>query len=297
MACLIFNFNAYLDGNIQTRSASEIWKRSTTPQFGSLPKSTGQRPLPFRELALPAPANLISNAWADVTSVRDNQESTFELTGFGRSLFNRRNLDPVAAFVCALQLAVFRSTGQIPRIRQLMTMSVYRYMDLTSAVVTTRDMVQFLHAMQDPGTPQQERRKSLRAAIDSQIALCRTARRHVSVFRLASLLAESKGRVRRAYINTVVRATKLLLRLMGLAHFGHDDIVISHPRVYEEVRVFGRPGVRLPYLRCFGLHYQILDESIVLTWMPAVKWHITNADLTAALLTALHDVGELGDGE
>jgi hypothetical protein len=72
------------------------------------------------------------------------------------------------------------------------------------------------------------------------------------------------------------------------------DIVISHPRVYDEVRIIGRPGVRLPYLRCFGLHYQILDESIILTWMPALKWRITNADPSAALLTALHDIGELG---
>src|ERR1700728_4236499 len=53
-ACLIFNFNAYLDGNIQTRAASEIWQRSTMPQFETAPSFNGQRPLPFRELALPA---------------------------------------------------------------------------------------------------------------------------------------------------------------------------------------------------------------------------------------------------
>jgi Choline/Carnitine o-acyltransferase len=294
-ACLIFNYNAYLDGNVQTRAASEIWQRSTMPQCESTLSLNGPRPLPYRELVLPVPPDLISKALDDVNSVRDDQQSTYELTGCGRSFFKCRNLDPVAAFVSALQLAVFRSTRQIPRIWQLLAMSIYRYMDLSRAMVTTREMVRFLHAMEEPGTTPQQRREYLQAAIHSQIALCRTARRHVSGFHLASLLAESKGGARRAYINTVVKATKLLLQVMGLARFGRPDVMISHPRVYNEVPIIGRPGVRLPYLRCFGLHYQILDESIVLTWMPAVNWPITNADLTAALVSALHDVGELGD--
>jgi hypothetical protein len=126
-----------------------------------------------------------SKAREDVSLVRDHQQSTFELARFGRSFLSRRNLDPLSAFVSALQLVVFRSTGQIPWIRQLMTMSFYRYMDLASAVVTTREMVRFLHAMEEPGTTLQQRREYLQAAINSQIALCRTARRHVSVFRLA----------------------------------------------------------------------------------------------------------------
>ncbi len=45
----------------------------------------------------------------------------------------------------------------------------------------------------------------------------------------------------------------------------------------------GRPGIRLPYVKYFGLHYQILDDSVLLTFMPGMKWSIPNSELVAVL--------------
>ncbi len=48
----------------------------------------------------------------------------------------------------------------------------------------------------------------------------------------------------------------------------------------------GRPGVRLPYVRYFGLHYQMLDDRTRFTVRPGLSWRISNADLAAALGSA-----------
>ncbi|HTU47713.1 MAG TPA: choline/carnitine O-acyltransferase [Bryobacteraceae bacterium] len=295
-ACLIFNFNAYLDGNIQMRAASEIWKRSTSLDLDTAADVESER-FVTRELLIPLAPKLLRKARKDIISVLDNQRSTFEMADFGRSFFASRGLDPVATFVAALQLGISRLTGRTPHIRQLLTISKYRYMDLASASVTTQQMKRFLESMQNRTATRQQRRERLQAAIDSQLIMCRTARRYFPAFRLQALIAENTRGICRLYIKSIVKATKFLLRVMGLAHFGHDDIIISHPRIYDEVPVIGRPGVRLPYLRCFGLHYQILDRSIVLTWMPAVNWKITNAEMTNELVRALQDIADITESE
>jgi hypothetical protein len=51
--------------------------------------------------------------------------------------------------------------------------------------------------------------------------------------------------------------------------------------------MLGRPGVRLPYVRYFALHYQMLDDRTRLTVMPGPSWKISNADLAAALGSAV----------
>ena len=45
----------------------------------------------------------------------------------------------------------------------------------------------------------------------------------------------------------------------------------------------GRPGVRLPYVRYFGLHYQMLDDRTRFTVMPGRSWTIPNAEFAAEL--------------
>lgn len=292
-ACLIFNFSAYLDGNIQMRAASELWNRSAIMNFDGLQAVEKPRLALPRELRLPISPKLLDEARADVASVVDHQQSTFELADFGKSFFAAHNLDPVAAFVVALQLAVFRLTGRISRIRQLLTMSRYRYMDLATAIVTTRQMISFLESTGDSTATREQRRERLQEAIDSQIALCRTARRYFPVMRLPELLVETTRGIRRVYIRGIMKVTKRLLRVMGLADFGHHDIIISHPRVYKEVPILGRPGIRLPYVRCFGLHYQIFEDSITLTWMPGMDWKISNQDITNELVQCLRDLAEI----
>ena len=295
-SCLIFNYNAYLDGNVQVRSASEIWHRSTRLNPNTTSDGKTHADVALRELSFPAPADLVSIAQTDISGILDDQQATFELAGFGKSFFASHDLESVPAFVAGLQLAVFRLTGRASHIRQLVAMSKYRYMDLANAVVTTREMLSFLESMEDSGATREQQREKLKAAINSQVAQCRIARQYLPPFRLASLLAESKGGIRCFWIAAVMKATRLSLRLMGLAPFSRNDITISHPLLCGEVPIIGRPGVRLPYLQCFGLHYQIFEDRAVLTWMPALNWRITNQEMTNQLTQALHDLGSIASG-
>jgi hypothetical protein len=292
-ACLVLNFNAYLDGNVQTRAASEIWKRSASISLDTAPDLRRPAAVTIRELCLPAPPELLNRARKEIAGVSDHQRATFEIAGFGRQFFDSLKLDPVPAFVVALQLATLRLTGQIPNIKQLLTMSKYRYMDLAIASVTTPQMIRFMNCMKDPLADGKRQREQLQAAISSQIAICRTARRYLPLNRLAPLLADSIGGFRSLYIKGLMKITKRLLRMMRLADFGRDDILISHPRIYDEISLLGRPGVRLPYLRCFGLHYQIWEDRIVLTWMPAVKWTFSNPRVTEEVARALRDIADI----
>lgn len=295
-ACLIFTFNAYLDGNVQMRAASEIWKRSVGAAGKAGSDADGES-FASREIVIPVKRELLDKVQKEVTSVLHDDPATFEVPEFGKPFFLSRGLSPVPAFVAALQLALFRITGRTPRIGQLLTMSRYRCLDLATAFVTTPEMINFVHSMADSSGVRQQLRDLLCAAVDSQIAACRDARRCFPVFRLHPMMADRARGIRRFYLMGIIRGTNLLLRMLKLADDGPGDILISHPQVYDEVHFVGRPGVRVPYLKCFGLHYQILERSIVLTWMPAMDWEISNAEMTKEVVRALEDIGQLAKPE
>jgi hypothetical protein len=71
------------------------------------------------------------------------------------------------------------------------------------------------------------------------------------------------------------------------------EILISHPEIYPEIPVVGRPGIRLPYVKYFGLHYQILPQRIVITLMPSVTWTIPNTQVVAELKAALDAIASV----
>ena len=78
-----------------------------------------------------------------------------------------------------------------------------------------------------------------------------------------------------------------MLRILKLFKSESRDIVISHPEIYPEVPIVGRPGIRLPYAKYFGLHYQILEEKIVITMMPGLNWAIPNVEFLHELVKSL----------
>ena len=71
--------------------------------------------------------------------------------------------------------------------------------------------------------------------------------------------------------------------MLGLIKPVWNEVHVYNPEIYPETPIVGRPGIRLPYLKYFGLHYQILEEKIVVTVMPSVKLYISNAELIKEL--------------
>jgi len=91
----------------------------------------------------------------------------------------------------------------------------------------------------------------------------------------------------------VAGITFFLLRILGLHRPQLSDVVLSHPAIHPEVYVIGRPGVRLPYVRYLGLHYQIMRDRIVLTFMPGRQWDIPNPQIINVLNQSLKDIQRL----
>ena len=290
-ACAICNFSTYLDGNTMMRAASEIQKRAAecalegeaNGESVSLPLAT--------ELDWNVSGKLVQRAQQDLRLVQDNQQATFEIQGIGRNYFAAHNLDPVPTFILALQSATKRLTGKMVRITQFLTMSKYRCMDLVTANVTTPEVMQFVNYV-DSGDLQCDRATALlREAVNSQTEACRQARRHLPFDDILGLFISSREGARGLYVQSILILTGLLLRLLG--HFDptkQREVIVSHPEVYSEIPVVGRPGIRLPYVKYFGLHYQILEEKIVVTVMPSVSWTIPNAELIAELRGSLQRI-------
>jgi hypothetical protein len=75
----------------------------------------------------------------------------------------------------------------------------------------------------------------------------------------------------------------LILRISKNIDLMFRDILISHPAIYQEIPLIGRPGIRLPYMRYFALHYQIWEDKTVITMMPGILWMIPNNEFVANL--------------
>ena len=61
------------------------------------------------------------------------------------------------------------------------------------------------------------------------------------------------------------------------------------------MELLGRPGVRLPYVSHYGLHYQMFRERTVMTFMPGLAWTIPNAELAREIERALWRLLEIAD--
>lgn len=275
-ACAICNFSAYLDGNTMMRGAAGISTRAAA-QPANPPGI--RRPPPARKLEWVLQPEGVEQAWATVRPLLDDQQATFEITGFGRDLFQTNGVAPVPAFVLALQMAANRLTAETPHITQFLSMSRYRAMDLVTADVTTPEVLEFVRSGDDPSL--------LRAAIESQARECRKARRYLNLFEMFSLFVASGTPLEQRYRLAIGGAASILLRRLGFMKRSKRDILISHPEIYPDIPVVGRPGIRLPYVKYFGLHYQILPDRIVVTLMPGKTWKVPNAELVDELKTAL----------
>jgi len=295
-ACVICDFNAGIGGNTMFRAAAEIHQRSL--QWAARMADPASEPARIEEACWKVDQGLLKRAQTDLNQVLDSQQATFELVGYGRDAFASHGLEPVPAFAIAVQLAVLRLTGHFARIRQFVTLARYRSQNVGLASVSTPEMSELMHALMQPDHSETSLRHLIEAALASQKTQYRQARSNMSVARTLFLFrAVQKGMTAR-YVELLLGGTFRLLKALKLQEpqLPPTDIALSHPGLFPEVPVMGRPGIRLPYLQCFGLHYLIWDDRITLTLMPSTKWTIPNAALVAELEACLNLISELWSG-
>lgn len=289
-AAVILSFTAYLDGNTMMRGMAEIQQRAAAFPFQSDFQPGDQD---FQVAALEwelderaLPARLYQRAQQESQACLDSQECTFELEGYGREFFERLKLNPVPAFVTALQSTVNQLANRPLAIHQFASLSRYRCMDVTPVKISTsplQELAQVLIGSQ-PGRASE----LIGPAIESQLSELHNARQTLPLEMLLALFARSRQGAARLRARLSLIVCGVLLLLLGQLRLDQRrEVLISHPEIYPQVPVIGRPGVRLPYLKAFGLHYQIWPERSVLTFMPGLRWPHANQAVVAALKQAL----------
>jgi len=290
-ACAIFKFDATIDGNTMMRGAAELQQRAAAMSLPVAQQSSPPGSLVARELKWKVDSALIRRARTDVRSILDNQQATFEIGRVGKLFFKEHDIDPVPAFMLALHMTVAHFTGRSARIEQQLALSKYRCMGLTSAVVTTPEMATFSHYATGSEVEYDKAQTLLRAAIGSQLRACREARSHLPFSQLIPLFTCYLKGGRKLYVGAIVVANKLL----GIKW--SSDVIVSHPAIIPGATMLGRPGVRLPYLKYFGLHYRMLEARIIISMMPSLDWDIPNVEFVTVLegkLRRLQEVIENG---
>ena len=287
-AVALCNFNAYVDGNTMMRGASEIYTRAANTPLDDLQNGL-QETLPHEELKWEIRSEAVQRAQQDIAWVMDDQQATYDIP-IGTQDFAVGGVRAVPAFILGLAMTAKKLTGEMAHINQFMAMTRYRCMDLTTASMTTDEVARFVDYMQEPDPNRAEARALLDAAIDSQGKAGREARAYLRYSKMLQLFIESKQGFGKVFTSLMLAFSMLLLRLVGSFKQPETDIVVSHPGIYKAIPVVGRPGIRLPYVKHFGLHYQIMADKTVVTMMPAVKWDVPNDELIEELHSNLDKV-------
>ncbi|MEA3441792.1 MAG: choline/carnitine O-acyltransferase [Chloroflexota bacterium] len=289
-ACTLFNFNAYLDGNTMMRSGAEVQKRAASYPLISENLKSSNNLILVKELPWEIPDEFIQKARQDINGVLDTQQATFKFEGIGTETFNKYNVPAVPVFILALQMTADEIVGRTTSMLQMMTMTRYRCMDLTSASISTPEVTRFVAAMEETDIDRQQARQLLTEAVESQIQRARDARQHLSYDKILGLFIFTRQGFKGALSRIVMVISGVLLRLLKLTTLWDVDIIVSHPAIYPQIPVVGRPGIRLPYVRYFALHYQIMHDKTVITMMPAVGWEVTNEEFITKLKSNLERV-------
>jgi hypothetical protein len=287
----VCNFSTFLDGNIMMRGAAEIQRRAAAVVI----EGSGRTPtLPeITELKWRVPKPALERARREIQRLLVDQPATYIIEDFGTDYFSRTKLDATATFVMALQMASRKITGRHIQITQFLTMSKFRCMSLATAVVTTDEVNRFVEYMDQRQPEKSYALELLQKANAAQAERSRQARKSMPFYEVYGYYLLSLGGFKRIVISMFTMAYLYLMRKLKLFNPQQREALISFPEIFPEVPILGRPGVRLPYVKYFGLHYQIFADRIGITYMPGLEWKTDNATLTREIEEALQRISDL----
>ena len=293
--CAIGNFSTYLDGNVMMRGAAEIQKRAE--QFSINFKALNQAaPFALEELSWQVPDRLFTLARKDLQRIKDMQQpATFSIESLGREYFKSRGISAIPTFVIALQMTFKELIDQMVAIHQFVSLAHYRYMDLTTVVVSTPEVKQFVESILKHPEFDQNLYQLFLQAIQSQKEVIKKVREKLGLSDILTLFFLNRSTWQKIWAQTLIFPTLRLFRKLKLITMENRQVLISHPAIYSEVPLVGRPGVRLPYVSYLGLHYQIWPEKIVITYMPGLGLKISNQTITRHLEANLLKLKQLID--
>ncbi len=290
-SCAIGNFSTYLDGNVMMRGVAEIQKRAAQQVLSK--KNSGAL-FPFEALKWRVPPNLFKMAQKDLTRIKDDQAGVVATFDFlGSDFFTQRKVPAIPSFVTALYCTFWQLLGTTFEIQQFVSLAHYRYMDLTTTAVSTSEVHNFCVSFTQNPRYSPEMFQAFWAAIRSQQKAVQKAREKLSFADILPLFLLNRSAFNRFRARLFIAPLLRVLKLFKQLNLGRREILISHPALFPEVPLVGRPGVRLPYVKYFSLHYQIWPRKIVVTYMPSVNWQIPNSVVTHYLQANLEKIKKL----
>ena len=150
------------------------------------------------------------------------------------------------------------------------------------AGITSPQAREFVNYCAEPNYDRTRAAELLRQAVIAHRERLDDARRQISLKWLSMLNVRHSSMLRR-----------VPAWLLAMSVAGRPDVIVSQPKPRDEISCVGRPGIRIPYVRLFGLHYQLHSEKISLVLMPSPTWQLPARVLFAALETSLHQLLEL----
>lgn len=292
-SCAIGNFSTYLDGNVMMRGTSEIQSRAAQLKM-PLQAKTSLAMLPLKKLNWRVSDALIRLAKRDLDNIKDQEQpATFTIHSPGRNFFKEKEISGVASFVIALQMTLRQILNKQVSIHQFVSLAQYRYMDLATAVVSTNEVKQFSEQFLQNYLYTKENFELFLKAIDSQKAAINKARSQLAFSDILTLFFLNGSTFKRIWAQIFITSLLRLLKKLHLLNLEQREVLISHPGIYPNVPLVGRPGIRLPYVTYMGLHYQVWPEKIVFTFMPGLNWQIPNEKISQLLETNLVKIKKL----
>ncbi|MGE3759765.1 MAG: choline/carnitine O-acyltransferase, partial [Pseudobdellovibrionaceae bacterium] len=192
----------------------------------------------------------------------------FRLKDIGNGILRNSLANSDTLFMIALQMASKKQIGRFASIIQLVNMSLYRGMGLNHALVSTPAVREFIDLAQKGESSKETLIESLEKAVKSYKAAQNEARAGMPTIHILHYWMMKASPLQKSI-------AVFFMLMTGIPGCKADGIT-SHPKMYPGNRTVGRPGIYIPYLSMFGLHYLIHENDIDLMFMPGKG---TNLDL------------------
>jgi hypothetical protein len=280
-AAMVFNHRNNIDGNIMARHASEVQSGARSLSRAEPPQTAA---CSLHSLPLELSGSQLALAREDARKFMSSDPYFLSLDGYGRRFFREHESGGDAGFQVALHAACTTLLGRVPNIMSWAAVRHHKDVGLNLALTTTEPMRRMARQL---------------AGVDALAGGGELMDRVIQQHR--QVIADSRQgmplyQVMHHYMTRAKPAQRAVLLLvlvaMGITRFKFDAIV-SNPRMFPGVAAFGRAGAVLPYLRLFGMHYQIHEERVDVVLSPGCDWKVERQAFEEALRSALVQFGRV----
>lgn len=264
----------YIDGNVGGRFCDEIYQRSTKIELPRKLKFASACSFQSIQISL---SELDLRRSSDSVAPYVNKQDYCYTVKMHTAPGGKKD----SLFIAALLLATARYYGEPLKVIHLCNMSKYMHLGLTHAFVTTKEFSLFSNFVRNGVYDKRIAKALLEDFFNSKEQSLKFAR---SSTWLAHNLAKT--------VCEHMTSFKLLLKLFFLKH-AKAQVLTSHPQEFSSIDSFGRPGVLLPQVSHFGLHYMFKSDHIDLVFMPETSNAASMIELSKEIQKSWDEICEI----